>query len=73
MNNASSAERHTFLMKRAWEIYRSVQSQCSCGSNSRGPNWHEPRCALEGAWNDALAEAKDEWYEREEREETEAV
>lgn len=73
MNNASNAERHTFLMKRAKEIYRSAQSRCSCGSDSRDPNWHEPRCAIEGAWDDAMAEAKDEWAEREDREETEAV
>jgi hypothetical protein len=75
MNNANkNAERHTFLMKRAQEIYRAAAPRCTCGRDTTNRYWHEPRCAIEGAWDDAMAEAKDEWAEREDlRTETEAV
>jgi DNA-binding IscR family transcriptional regulator len=74
MSNAVNyTDRHRALTRRATEIYRAAAPRCTCGRDDRSRYWHEPRCAIETAWEDAMDAAKDEWAEREDQEETEAA
>lgn len=52
-----------WLHTRATALMRERGIVCNCGGPQYGTD-HAPDCALERAWDDAMEDAKQEYYEK---------